>query len=260
MANRTDTIFKNEIFYHHHLRSLNVIFGTIFNNIRIIRKTLPDAKKQVEQIIKVPLTYSKREKLIAVIQQDPYKNLSSQSAPLPRLCFSRNGTFEFDPDRQIGTFQEISEGEYVSTQPAPYNIGYELSIVTNNQEDNAMILEQILPFFQPDFIVKVNMVPESLSLQRDVVIRLDGISEEEEGVLDDLQTATLYTTVLSFTIQTWFFPPSHPANVIKFVKTDLFNDFDDSFLGGTRVHVEPIEAERDDEWTVKKYVVDDAGD
>jgi hypothetical protein len=119
-----------------------------------------------------------------------------------------------------------------------------------------MILEQILPFFQPDFIVKVNMVPESLALQRDVVIRLDGISEEEEGVLDDLSSAILYTTVLTFTIQTWFFPPSHPANVIKFIKTDLFDDFDGSFLEGVRTHVDPLESEYTDNWNVNRYVID----
>lgn len=249
------TIFGNEIFYFRHLANLNTIFGTLFNNIRICRTS---ANKKKTQLIKVPLYYAKKNKLISAVIQDQYKAKPVQTV-FPILSFSRNSNFTFDENRQLRTTNPIQKGGYSSTQPAPYNIGFDLNIVSNNQEDVCMILEQILPFFQPDYIVKVDMLPESLGIKRDVVIRLESISEDDEGVFGDLPSSLIYMTTLSFVLETYFYPPSKPYTQIKWVKADLFdmNDNDKFVTLSTRIN--PLEASETDEYDIVNEKLEDKG-
>ena len=70
-------------FYHEHIRRYIVVFGTMFNNIVISRKTEAGV---VDKRIKVPISYSPRDKLLARIETDP--NLNKPTAiSLPRMGF-----------------------------------------------------------------------------------------------------------------------------------------------------------------------------
>lgn len=249
------TIFGNEIFYFRHLANLNTIFGTMFNNIRIIRASSDNSKRQ---LLKVPLYYSKKNKLISAVLQDPYKAKPVQTV-FPILSFSRNNNITFDENRQLRTTNPIQKAGYTSTQPAPYNIGYELNITSNNQEDVCMILEQILPFFQPDYIIKVDMLPKTLGIKRDIVIRLENINEDEEGVFGDLPSTLIYTTTLTFVLETYFYPPSKPYTQIKWVKADLFDMNDNEKFVTLSSRINPLDANKDDDWEIVNEKLDDLG-
>lgn len=249
------TIFGNEIFYFRHLANLNTIFGTMFNNIRIVRES---SNKKKSQLIKVPLYYSKKDKLISAVMQDKYKAKPVQHV-FPILSFSRNNNITYNENRQLRTTNPIQKSGYTSTQPAPYDVGFELNIVSNNQEDVCMILEQILPFFQPDFIIKVDMLPASLGIKRDIVIRLEGINEDEEGVFGDMPSTMIYTTTLTFVIETYFYPPSKPYNQIKWVKTDLFDMWDTEKMATLSTRINPLSANEDDDYIIVNEKLDDKG-
>ena len=200
-----------DYFYHESLRKIVVAFGTIFNNINIQRK---DSSGNVVQSIKVPLAYSPKEKFIARLDQQPDLVEDRRVAvTLPRMGFEISG-INYDPSRKlnrIGTIKKVrssaTDGKVMNKQfnPVPYNINLNLYSFTATAEGGLQIIEQILPFFQPDYTVTIRTVP-SLNLVRDVPIILNNVNYEDTYSGDfTTRRAVVYT--LGFTAKTYLYGP-----------------------------------------------------
>jgi hypothetical protein len=206
-------------------RKYVALFGTIFNQIQIQRS---DNNGTVIQSQIVPLAYGPFQKFLARIQQDP--NLNRKSAlNLPRMSFEINSMI-YDPDRKIGTTQKIRKsainengGRPFTYAGAPYNLDMSLYIMTKYQQDATSIVEQILPFFQPDWTTTVNLIPGLDPI--DIPIILNSVSNEEiyEGAFDE-RSMVLYT--LTFTLKGWYFGPEREKKVIKFIDIDFADRLD----------------------------------
>lgn len=208
-------------FYNETTRKYVALFGTLFNQITIQRHD--NAGTQVQTQI-VPLAYGPFQKFLARITQDP--NLNRRSAlNLPRMSFEIN-SLTYDPDRKIGTTQKMRKnavgdntvrGYYYAA--APYNLDMSLYIMAKYQEDATKILEQIIPFFQPDWVSTVKLLADMDPI--DIPIILNSVSTEEiyEGAFEERQSV-LYT--LTFTLKGWYFGPEREKGIIKFVDVDLF--------------------------------------
>ena len=108
--------------------------------------------------------------------------------------------------------------------PVPYNISYNLFSFTASAEAGLQIIEQILPFFQPDFTVTINAIP-TLNIKRDIPIILNSVNYEDTYSGDfTTRRAVIYT--LNFTAKTYLFGPSTSQKVIKTVQTDQYSDTD----------------------------------
>ena len=108
--------------------------------------------------------------------------------------------------------------------PVPYNISYNLFIFTATAENGLQITEQILPFFQPDYTVTVNMIPD-LNIKRDVPIILNSINYEDSYSGDfNTRRAVIYS--LNFTAKTYLYGPSNTQGIIKETQADLYSDTD----------------------------------
>ena len=150
----------NAQFYHRTIRKMVVVFGTLFNDLEIVRYTQAGVPKEKW---KVPLTYSPKERFLTAITSDP-NLIKSINTIVPRMSFNLD-SMEYDVQRkQISTLRNFAKQDNtsVSTQfvPIPYNFQFSLSIYVRNTEDGTQILEQILPFFTPDFNVTVDFIPE----------------------------------------------------------------------------------------------------
>ncbi len=137
-------------FYHEILRKTVIGFGTLFNNIHIRHKTDGGGNFSV---MKVPLAYGPMQKFLARIQQQP--DLDRETAiSLPRISFEMGG-IQYDPSRKTGLAQTFLTKSGTSAKkvymPVPYNIGFELSIMSKLSDDALQVLEQIVPYFQPSF-------------------------------------------------------------------------------------------------------------
>lgn len=201
-------MFRSRQFYHEHVKRAIVAFGMIFNNININRV---DGNNVTQQVIRVPLAYSTKQKFLSRIAQIPDTESRGEVAlVLPRMGFEIQ-QFEYDPARKISPIQKnkaIVSGDattavsrsYVST---PYNMTLSLYIFAKNQEDGLQVVEQILPFFNPDFNVTVNEMPE-LGIKRDIKITLDSIDYDDayEGDFADRQSI-IWT--LNFTMRLNFY-------------------------------------------------------
>ena len=126
-----------------------------------------------------------------------------------------------------------------------------LSILAKNANDALQILEQILPYFQPEYTVSMKMV-DSMTEVRDVPISLNSVTmnDEYEGTFEERRVIE-YT--LDFTMKLYFFGPVYTGKIIKNVieRTYLTNEngqftssqIDESGLIKEVKHYEPAFAE-----------------
>ena len=212
-------------FYHETMRKVVVAFGTIFNNINIVRTNSSGA---VTQSMKVPLAYGPKQKFLTRLREDPNLN-KKVSLTLPRIGFEISG-ISYDSSRKLNSIQKLkkvnssTDGKTMSSQfmPVPYNMDFELFIMAKQSDDALQIVEQILPFFQPDYTITLND-NTSMGTTRDVPIILTGVtySDEYEGSFEDRRVLT-YT--MSFTAKFYLYGPVTDQKVIKQVQVDQYTD------------------------------------
>ena len=215
-------------FYNESMRRMTIGFGQIFNNIQIKRK---DSTGKVVQTIRVPLAYGPKEKFLVRLDQQSSLNNREFAITLPRMGFEING-ISYDPTRKLTRIQKFKsvkadvDGKtlFYNYTPVPYNISYNLYSFTASAEAGLQIIEQILPFFQPDFTVTVNAIP-SMNIKRDIPIVLNTVNYEDTYSGDfTTRRAVIYT--LNFTAKTYLFGPASQQKVVKSVQTDQYSDTD----------------------------------
>ena len=215
-------------FYNESMRRMTIGFGQIFNNIQIKRR---DSNGNITQSIAVPLAYAPKEKFLARLDAQPNLNEREFAITLPRMSFEISG-ISYDASRKLTRVQKFkhvktgAEGKILNYNyvPVPYNISYNLYSFTASAEAGLQIIEQILPFFQPDFTVTVNAIPE-LDIKRDIPIVLNSVTYEDTYNGDFSQRrAVIYT--LGFTAKTYLFGPASTQKVIKQTQSDVYTDTD----------------------------------
>ncbi len=210
-------------FYHEITRKTVIAFGTLFNNIYVRHED--GAGNDISEM-KVPVAYGPRQKFLARIQQQPELNKATQIT-LPRMSFEIS-SIQYDPTRKSGITQtfKAKDGEQMKKvfMPVPYNLGFELNILTKLQDDGLQILEQILPFFQPGFTLSVDLV-KSIGEKRDIPMVLQSITQQDDYEGDfATRRALIYT--LQFTAKTFMFGPiaDTPEGLIRKVQLDYYSD------------------------------------
>ena len=215
-------------FYNEGMRKMTIAFGQIFNNIQIKRK---DSTGKVIQTIRVPLAYGPKEKFLVRLDQQSSLSNREFAITLPRMGFEIS-SIAYDPTRKLTRIQRFKrvktnkDGKVLDFNytPVPYNISYNLYSFTASAEAGLQIIEQILPFFQPDFTVTINAIPD-LDIKRDIPIVLNSVNYEDTYSGDfTTRRAVIYT--LNFTAKTYLFGPSTSQKVIKTVQTDQYSDTD----------------------------------
>ena len=228
-------------FYNEGMRKTTVAFGQIFNNIEIKRK---DSSNNIVQSIKVPLAYAPKEKFLVRLDQQANLENREFAITLPRMSFEISG-IKYDGSRKLTRIQKYKtvksniEGKILDYNytPVPYDISYNLNVFTATAESGLQIIEQILPFFQPDYTVTINQVPE-LNIKRDVPIILNNIQYEDsyDGAFTQ-RRAVIYS--LSFTAKTYLYWPALTQKVIKTVQADIGTDTDSPLTREERIVITP---------------------
>ena len=202
-------------FYNQGMRKMTIAFGQIFNNIQI-KRTGTDS---TIQSIRVPLAYAPKEKFLVRLDQQPNLDEREFAITLPRMGFEISG-IEYDASRKLTKVQKFKSVQSGSTNvmnynymPVPYNISYNLYCFTATAEGGLQIIEQILPYFQPDYTVTINVIPE-MGIKRDVPVVLNSVNYEDSYSGDfTTRRAVIYT--LGFTAKTYLYGPVSTQKVIK---------------------------------------------
>ena len=190
-------------FYHQTSRKMVVAFGTLFNNIEVRRTDSADA---VVEVIKIPLSYGPKDKMLVRISQDP--NLNPKVAlTVPRMGFELT-SMTYDGARKLNTMgrnvKKGTTGLKKQFNPVPYNWDFSLYVFVKNAEDGTQILEQILPFFTPDFTVTMTLV-SSMSIKMDIPLALTSVTSEDTYEGDFASRRSIIWT-LSFIMKGFLYP------------------------------------------------------
>jgi len=239
-------------FYHSTLRKAVAVFGTMFNNISVVRK---DGSGGILNQIKVPLAYGPKQKFISRIDQDTMSD-ASMAIKLPRMSFEITG-LSVDTTKKESKRNKIqnahatdSNKKQVIQSHVPYDITMQLNIMAKNQDDGLQILEQILPYFQPEYTVSIKPIDGWNDYKQDVPIILTGtnIDDQYDG---DYMSRRVLTYTLDFTMKMTFYSGTSDSKVIKTINIDFNEDVGGSnILEEMDIAINPSTADEDDNYTV----------
>lgn len=225
-------------YYHQHLRKVTIVFGTLFNEIYLSRK---DDNNVEAELIKVPIAYGPKEKFLTRMLQDPDLN-RPVAIQVPRMSFQITNIL-YDGARKRNKIRKNVKGQNNSSNitngfdGVPYKIGMELTIIAKYQDDANQILEQILPFFTPDFSPTYIPVPE-LGFQEDLPIELLNVNYSD-NYDDDWKNRRNIIYTLNFDILAYFYGPIRSSGLIKKAQTDLLIPPGDGSVTDTQVAETP---------------------
>jgi hypothetical protein len=216
-------MLSNQHFYHRTVRKLVVSFGNIFNNLKMYRYA-SDGTTEVERLT-VPLAYASKEKYYKRITEDPELTKQTQII-LPRMAFEMAG-LTYDPLRKIASqIDSFSSGTSASTakkvKMTPYNFDFNLYIFVRNTEDGMQIVEQILPYFNPDYTLSVDFAGLD-NLKTDVPVVFNNITYDDTYEGDAESTRTLIWT-LNFTVKAYLFGPITDVKLITKSTANVMNN------------------------------------
>ncbi len=210
------------ISYNRIIRKMVIGFGNLFDNITLVRYN-PDLT-EAERML-VPIVYATKELYVRRLDDDPTLDKKIQIA-LPRMSFEMAG-LSYDSSRKQNTnfkqFAQTTTGLISQYNPVPYNFDFNLYIYVRNIEDGTQIIEHILPFFAPDYTIKLNLIPE-MGIVKEIPIVLNSTSHDivYEGDKDSETRMIIWT--LSFTVKGYVFGKTTPTGQIRTSITNIFND------------------------------------
>lgn len=203
-------------YYNEAIRKTVIAFGTLFNNIEI--QKLDPQTKDVLEVEKVPLGYGPKNKFLTRLEQNPEVG-RKVAITLPRLYFEMTG-INYDSARKTSPIQKYrtvvaDNGNEIRVQyvPVPYNMDFELGIIAKSQDDALQIIEQILPYFQPNFNLTLNFIPD-MDEKKDVAVILNSVDYEDDWEDDFMQRRSIIWT-LTFTAKSYIYGPFNQAGIIR---------------------------------------------
>lgn len=225
-------------FYNGTTRKYIAIFGSVFNKLSITRED--NSKTEIQRMV-VPISYGPFQKFLARITQDP--NLDAKSAiTLPRMSFEITSMI-YDGSRKIGSVNKLlpssvapSGSRNMMYAPAPYNLEFNLYIMTKHAEDATKIVEQIVPFFKPEYTVSAKLIDDLPPF--DIPIILNNVSIEDLYEAD-FETRRTVMWTLSFTMKCFYFGPVRSRKIIKFVDNRIYGSMDENLNHISIVTVQP---------------------
>lgn len=244
-------MFLRQHFYHQHIRKAIIAFGTIFNQITVKRF---NADQEIVQSIRVPLAYSPKNKFLARIAEVPSTTTQSTAIILPRMGFEITG-LQYNPAKKINLLTKnvaVGQGDDPNTlrtqfTSTPYDMNVSLYIMAKNQDDALQIVEQILPFFNPDFCVTITDIP-AMGIKRDLQIIMDNISYEDNYEGDYMQRRSIIWT-LNFTLGLNFYGPVEQQAIIRTSIANTYTDTEQTnYQQKYQVTTTPGDAAVTDDW------------
>ena len=212
-------------YYHQTIRKYVAVFGTLFNDINVVRR---DASDVIKEQIKVPIAYSPRDRWILRLRRARGVSGTDEAVAmsLPRMGFDLTA-ITYDGTRKLNTLGQVYSANTAAGtstlmkqyNPVPYNFDFSLYSMVSNAEDGAQIFEQIVPFFTPEFTVTVNLIP-SMNIAPDVTMVLGGV-QIEDNYEGDFQATREIIWTLTFTMKGYIYPDVKTGSVVKTVIVNL---------------------------------------
>lgn len=226
--------FGNAYFYHSLLRRYVIAFGSMFDDLTVARL---DVDGTVKQTIAVPIAYGPKESWLVRIKQDP-NLIRTVQVQIPAASFEVTG-LEYDGQRKMQALNrevafsttDANKGKY-AYKGLPWNIHFALYFYVKNADDGTQLLEQVLPFFGPEWTNTMTLIP-TLGTKLDIPVILNTVHMDDVYEGDFLNRRALVWT-LNFTMKGWMYGPVSTTGLIKTARIAL-RDFDTSAVNARLV-------------------------
>ena len=250
-------MFQN--FYWGTVRKGITAFGLMFSNIYIDRV---DEAGTVKQTLRVPLSYAPRQKFIAKLQASPESFEQSFQSILPRMSFEIVN-FNYDSMRKVSPTQHVKipnknnpNGSVYQYAPTPWDLNLALYVYGKNQDDTLQIIEQILPYFNPDYNLNLKSLNGDMDILDDLPISINDVSFEDtyEG---DLNDSRMIIWTLRFTMKLNFYGTSNEKGVIKRANVNTYTNLSmTANLMNYVAEVSPLTANVNSDYTILEFIED----
>jgi hypothetical protein len=216
-----------ETYQHDTIRKYSVIFGALFNDINVNRI---DGGGDIAQTLKVPLGYGPKEKMLTRVFSNPDGlHIGDPAIQLPRMSFQMMD-MSYDSSRKLTSATRINRPSVANNDiilatynPVPYNFNYKLWVVVKSATDGTRIVEQIVPYFKPQYTVSATIVPE-MGLSHDIPIVLNSctLRDEYEGSYEQRR---YLEWELDFTLKGYLYAAVNTSGLIKLAQTSIYTSF-----------------------------------
>jgi hypothetical protein len=243
-------------FYHSHIRKTVAAFGTLFNDISVKRK---DKDGNTVNSVKVPLSYGPKQKFLTRLLEEPDLNAPEVAIRLPRMSFEITG-FQYDTSVKLNKMNVLNKptlGGTIDTvrNPVPYILTFQLIIYTKNQDDSLQIVEQILPYFNPEYVITIKQIPE-LGIAQDVPIVLQSVSytDDYEG---EFASRRVLQYALDFSMKVFFYGPiKNNVGIIKDSTINVHPTIDGPATYAYNAQVNPLNASIGGTYNIDEALID----
>ena len=237
-------------FYNKNIRNVVILFGTVFNDI-IVRRV--NSSNVTQEEFRVPIAYGPAEKFLVRLRQATDISKGKGGITLPRMSFEFT-SITYDPARKLQTTKrnkKTKSGDNTKVvtiyNPVPYNFDFTLSVMVKNSDDGTQILEQILPYFTPEYQVTMNEM-STMGIKRDIPIIFTGLSTDDSYEGDFLTRRALIHT-LTFTVQAFLYGPTSDVGVIREVDVNKFDGLTSTTkASNTDIKPDPLSSDADDDY------------
>ena len=237
-------------FYNKNIRNVVILFGTVFNDI-IVRRV--NSSNVTQEEFRVPIAYGPAEKFLVRLREATDISKGKVGLTLPRMSFEFTA-INYDATRKLVTtkqFKKVHASDSTKLTsiytPTPYDFDFTLSVMVKNSDDGTQILEQILPYFTPEYHVTMNEM-SALGIKRDIPIIFTGLSTEDSYEGDFISRRALIHT-LSFVVQGFLYGPTSDMGIIRTVDVNKYNaTVSSNKLSSTQVTPDPVTADLDDDY------------
>jgi len=251
-------------FYHKRVRTAVSVFGSLFNNLYVLRQ---NAQGETISQVKVPLSYAPKRSFIERLNEMRNGEESERrvAMKLPRMSFDITA-MTYDPARQLPKTNNFSTAIAGVTDKrnlfytsVPYDIAFDLNVYAKSQDDALQIVEQIMPYFNPQYTVSVKPFGSKFpEVKEDIPITIQSVafSDDFEGSVGERRTI-IYT--LSFMMKIAFYGPDKQQGVIRTVNNNIYNMGDsDSFLLALQTTLTPDGVSADSDYGFNLNYLDSA--
>lgn len=239
-------------FYHKRVRSCVALFGSMFDNIHVLRT---NSSGKVLSQVKVPLSYAPARSFIERLEEMTQGEQAERrvALKLPRMSFEVT-SIAYDAQRQLPKLNHFAVTDnnqradkyYVGV---PYTLSFELNVYARSQDDALQVVEQIIPYFAPQYTITVKPFADQPDIKEDVPVGLTGVSFQDDfdGPVEQRRTI-IYT--MTFDMRVNFYGPENTVPIIREVNTNLnLIDNDGSgFVENIQVTPDPIDVSPDSDY------------
>lgn len=217
-------------FYNSSIRRYIVMMGALFNHVGVAR-----THDGVTTIQKVPISYGSKERFVQKLNtinntSDGDETYAKIETVLPRMNLSMvdiNYNPLFVTNITNRNMLTVNRGGVPKTtsqfNPVPYKMMFELGIYTRHEDDMLQIVEEILPYFQPNFSCKITELhTNDIKVDRDIQITIQSVAIDENADSDRFSRRRLEWSIM-FEVDGYLYPSIKDIhNEIKTVYVDFF--------------------------------------